>query len=619
MSSESSSINKISYAQFNYNQAITNCSTPKENVDNFIKEKGFLGAVVFFEQACFSSDFNMVDKSSLQILFNRFVKKIFKGSLASDLVRRIAIAAEKRFDVCREFTINGEKIPFNPLLMMSYPIFRNLLAGSFQETTQQTINMKDIAPNAMRAILQFIHDDEIVFSRHFTNEEKVSSLCDILKAADYFFISDLYNFCKAQLLQLMNKTETALSILNAALATKDKKLANQCLSFIKSTKFFRDHTYNSKPWIISIPPTISSEELSLLMTEPLYQFIEGFDIGPLVLGLDNDTKENVINILGTLNTMKDNEKKKFWFSFKESRVSLGHSFYSSIFHLPCLDRVTYFNLEEAKNDRLVCILISFLSGLQEINLSKNLRPTQEILYSVKKSCPQLKKIQLASLESFFKDIVSYLEENTVLEEIVLDWNCLSNFYNPACRKKIIQVDFNRDYQEISIKTFKDFFESLKNLKILSARADDMRFDLLLEVIGKNCSKLEIVDFHKNRFVDTEGIIKLAEGCHELTDINLDSTSIDDEALFALSKHCKKLKSISLKDCDKITDKGIASLAEGCPELSYVKIDYCNIGDEAIYALSKHCKNLKFISFKFCDQITVDARLPLLDGKTIVLW
>lgn len=54
-----------------------------------------------------------------------------------------------------------------------------------------------------------------------------------------------------------------------------------------------------------------------------------------------------------------------------------------------------------------------------------------------------------------------------------------------------------------------------------------------------------------------------------------SNNLTDEDLKSLTKMCKKLKFISLKNCKMITDTGVQELINDCPQLTDLNLGACN--------------------------------------------
>ena len=67
------------------------------------------------------------------------------------------------------------------------------------------------------------------------------------------------------------------------------------------------------------------------------------------------------------------------------------------------------------------------------------------------------------------------------------------------------------------------------------------------------------------------VTKIAECCKNLQYLFLDYACITDIALFALSKGFCQLIELSLRNCDKVTYRGLEELVKGCPTLRKLDI------------------------------------------------
>jgi hypothetical protein len=115
-------------------------------------------------------------------------------------------------------------------------------------------------------------------------------------------------------------------------------------------------------------------------------------------------------------------------------------------------------------------------------------------------------------------------------------------------------------------------------------------------------------------IEDQSIITLSSNSvNTLTSINLYGLNkITDKSLKALTQ-CRKLQSIVLSSCSRITDKGVIDLVQnqdskqGHNELISIDISMLNqITDLSIIEITKNCAMIRFIGAYGCDLLTVES-------------
>ncbi|MCH81413.1 F-box/LRR-repeat protein [Trifolium medium] len=77
-------------------------------------------------------------------------------------------------------------------------------------------------------------------------------------------------------------------------------------------------------------------------------------------------------------------------------------------------------------------------------------------------------------------------------------------------------------------------------------------------------------------------------------LKLSKTTIDDEALNAISKSCRGLLQLLLEHCWDVTDEGVKHVIENCTQLRDISLSGCykvdaNIVDSMIFSMSSSRK------------------------------
>jgi hypothetical protein len=110
----------------------------------------------------------------------------------------------------------------------------------------------------------------------------------------------------------------------------------------------------------------------------------------------------------------------------------------------------------------------------------------------------------------------------------------------------------------------------------------------------------------------KSVMALAAYCPELRLAGFGGLKVTDAALIVLAKCCKKLKSVNLADCTKLSQAALLALAGNCSELSYLSLG-CNgsnnlvntANDATLLALATGCPDLAQVAGLFrCPQVTI---------------
>ena len=65
--------------------------------------------------------------------------------------------------------------------------------------------------------------------------------------------------------------------------------------------------------------------------------------------------------------------------------------------------------------------------------------------------------------------------------------------------------------------------------------------------------------------------------------------------------CLILEKIDLSGCEKLTDKGLHSIAKSCPELRHLEIQHCtNVTNTALFEVVSYCVNLEYLDITGID-------------------
>ncbi|XP_036370572.1 dynein regulatory complex subunit 6-like [Octopus sinensis] len=124
----------------------------------------------------------------------------------------------------------------------------------------------------------------------------------------------------------------------------------------------------------------------------------------------------------------------------------------------------------------------------------------------------------------------------------------------------------------------------------------------------------------------------------LVNLNMDDTSVTDDAIKVMAERCHRLRSVSLENCLCITDKGVSVLAQNCPSITDFSLNhrifnentfddltggsnkqsvrqdfekmsvkpFLNVTDVSILSLVNYCHNLSKLGLAGCMALTDQA-------------
>lgn len=134
----------------------------------------------------------------------------------------------------------------------------------------------------------------------------------------------------------------------------------------------------------------------------------------------------------------------------------------------------------------------------------------------------------------------------------------------------IELDFDTDAAVI-FEAFAGKTLVLNEVSISSCMQFQSMTDKWMAILSASCPLLSKVSLSCGRTTD-EGFILLGQGCPDLSAINFsDCLEISDEGIRALSSS-KKLYEFQLSEGCNVTDSGIKTLVQNCPDLKVVSLD-----------------------------------------------
>ncbi len=157
---------------------------------------------------------------------------------------------------------------------------------------------------------------------------------------------------------------------------------------------------------------------------------------------------------------------------------------------------------------------------------------------------------------------------------------------------------------------------LPHLRVLSLKGTICGDEKVNAIIATTrvLQKIEIGDSIK---VTDNGMISVAQVCPQLQSFGLRALSISDGALLQLAQLCSCLTSLDLSYNRAITDLGVRAIAENLPKLRQISICYCNnLTDASIDHLTQYrASTLEVLHATGLPTVRVDVCIALLQKCT----
>jgi hypothetical protein len=209
-----------------------------------------------------------------------------------------------------------------------------------------------------------------------------------------------------------------------------------------------------------------------------------------------------------------------------------------------------FQYSAVLNDHRVVELSSFLVGLVSVNLS-DCMVTYSTLFALVRKCPSLSEIKMQNIGRNSVENHDYLMDFGVHPQL-----------------KSLDLSYNPWLSDESITMLASVFPDL-----------------------------HLLDFQDCENITEHGILQVLRRCHKISHLNvsfclwslpriinfevpnlkmldLSCTTVNDETLYAISKSCRGLLQLLLRDCDECTYMGVKYVLENCTRLKEIDLKRC---------------------------------------------
>ncbi|XP_011688222.1 PREDICTED: F-box/LRR-repeat protein 4-like [Wasmannia auropunctata] len=279
------------------------------------------------------------------------------------------------------------------------------------------------------------------------------------------------------------------------------------------------------------------------------------------------------------------------------------------------------HLKKTLNEYCIMCKSDVVANLHESKLASQLGPFYYYVPPLKEASNSMQRFLSEELPTFMKDISS--DESKKLsrgsfsefpDEVIIRILRYLDLKSLCCVSRV-NKHFNNLAQDPLLYTslnLKPYWHII-NAKALYYLAPKCKYLRRLDLSW--CDKFSVSDFEK--FLDTCGSL--------LTHLRLNCcTHIDDSAMLKISKICKNLKELSLRNCDLIKDKGFSYL-ESLEFLERLDLYRTHIKTQALCKILQRNPRMRHLHIGGTDkslnvdEVAMELRNSCPDLESIDLW
>ncbi|KAJ3424676.1 f-box/lrr-repeat protein [Anaeramoeba flamelloides] len=280
------------------------------------------------------------------------------------------------------------------------------------------------------------------------------------------------------------------------------------------------------------------------------------------------------------------------------------------------------------NESCLIILISELTELETLYLD-GCEVTDNLIKIISETCPKLETLSIQdadisvnSLSYLFEscecltnlnlnyvdgindDLFTFLIEQNkndrAISVLQLTANCVSDYgvkyfiENSCWTNQIRELDLENCLY-LSDHTLAFLSQYSPQIQVLSVSCCPIT-DQGLVFVANNCKKLISLNINDCEKITSKSLDLICSQLIYLKGLSVRNTQMEDSSLQLLSQSNPYITMLALPDCKKITDKGLVYLSNGCKMLQWVDCQNCSqITTKAIQTLSLACDDLQMFN------------------------
>lgn len=138
-------------------------------------------------------------------------------------------------------------------------------------------------------------------------------------------------------------------------------------------------------------------------------------------------------------------------------------------------------------------------------------------------------------------------------------------------------------------------------------------------VSKGCRKLQFLNLKDCNQLTDKGLVPFIKANKNLKTISLAGClQITNVSIAAIASHCLSLVSLNIAQCSQVNDIGIIALGNSCHDIQTINLaGLLHLSENAMYSLSQNCKGLLMMNITGCSNITINGLQALITGLKYV--
>ena len=175
----------------------------------------------------------------------------------------------------------------------------------------------------------------------------------------------------------------------------------------------------------------------------------------------------------------------------------------------------------------------------------------------------------------------------------------------SCCRHLVSLNLN-GCMDLTDKAFDSIGKELLRLESLSCSNVKQLTDEGITDFCRKCTLLKHVNLDRVQRLTDDGMTAIGESLKQLEELSIaHCLAVTDRGLYTFSQYTNsELSGLNLMGCRKITDDGVAAMAEKLTALKSLSLKFCNkVSDRGALAVSHNCLQLENLDFTDLYQVT----------------